>query len=97
MKEITMKRHTNRRSLKVEVLEQREAPSSGLLGTEPTSFQWGIGRGVAETSMNGPVADVRLRRIVQDAATPPAVNAKATPAGGSIVAAQPTESLSLNW
>jgi hypothetical protein len=109
LKEITMKRH-NRRFLKVEELERREVPSTGLPGTETvlhsrhdlgpalTSFQWGVGRSVAETgSMNGPVGDVRLRRIVYDVATPPKVIATAALPGGSIHMAQPIEILSFNW
>jgi hypothetical protein len=106
-----MKRGNNRTSLKLEQLEQRDVLSTVLPGTETVhivrrdpaiataSFQWGVGRGAAEvSSTNGPVTDVRLRRIVMDAATGPHVNATAAAhAGGSILADQPAESLTLNF
>jgi hypothetical protein len=58
---------------------------------ELTSFQWGIGRGIDATgSVPGQVVEgVRLRRIVMDATM--------VPTGGTILAAQPTESISLNF
>jgi hypothetical protein len=88
-KEVTVKRHNTRAPLRVEVLEQREVPSS---------FQWGIGRGVAEASpRDGLVAEVRLRRVVLDqAATSPPVHATAL-TGGSALAARPIEILSFNF
>jgi hypothetical protein len=106
-----MKRHNDHgTTLKLEQLEQRDMPSTGLpaaetmLPTMPspmielTSFQWGIGRGLdAATSVNGPVGDVRLRRIVSDAATGPQANATVALMDSAIFAARPTESISFNF
>jgi hypothetical protein len=102
-----MKRH-KRTFLKVEELEQRDVPSTGLPGTETmhltdhnppiaqTSFQWGIGRGVNEAkSMTGPVEDIRLRRIVMDVVTPSDGKAPALP--GASLAVSPMESVSFNF
>jgi hypothetical protein len=72
-----MKPHNHRTLLRLEQLERRDAPSSMLVS----------GLTIAPvSSANGPVADVRLRRIVTDVAT----------TGGPTVTSQPMESLSLN-
>jgi hypothetical protein len=73
-----MKRRHTWTSLRVEELEQRDVPSTGLSGTEAVplpghqppieaaSFQWGVGRGVAEAGpTDGLVVQLHLRRVVQ--------------------------------
>jgi hypothetical protein len=60
-----MNRCNNRTFLKLEHLEQRDMPSAGIPGTDHIILS---GHDPV-SSMDGPIAEIRLRRIVHDAVT----------------------------
>jgi hypothetical protein len=65
--------------------------SEGSSAMELTSSQWGVGSGTpgASPAHSQVVEDVRLRRVVMDAA--------AAPTGGTNLAARPTETITFNF
>jgi hypothetical protein len=79
----------NRTFLELEQLDRRDAPSVVLLsGYDPS---------IAQTSTtNGPITDVRLRRVVQGA-TVANIPATVTLTAGPVHAAQPTDQFTLNF
>jgi hypothetical protein len=87
---MTMKRHGNRTVLRLEQLEQRDVPSTMLLTSSDLTT-------VPTNSTNGPVTDIRLRRIVSDVATGPSGTATQAVISAPIHAATPTESISINF
>jgi hypothetical protein len=135
-----MTRRNHRTLLRVEELERRDVPSSGLLGmptallpghepgegslirlrrvvgdtavapghaqgSEPSSFQWGVGRGIsssaAGTVMAADAQWIELSSFqwgVGRAVEANAMNGRAAqPMGGPVLAASPVETVSLNF